>query len=235
LLRATAWPGPLVLGLALAFGSLLGVANGLLIGALVLAPIVATLVLYTSGRGLAQVWTDGQIVPFTVASGQALARAPIAGLPASLWIAGLAVAVVGWLVRRTVVGPSIEALGDNPRAAWLAGVPRVRVLCFAYGATGTLAALAGWIACADIRAADPANLGLFLELDAILAVVLGGTRLGGGRMNLLGAVLGAVLLQALSSALIAAGAGYAAALTVKAGSVLVLSVAFSARRSRRAQ
>jgi simple sugar transport system permease protein len=232
LLRSPALHPLVVLLLALALGALLGLWNGVLVAGLRIAPIVATLVLYTLGRGLAMVWTGSQIVPIESEGFASLAHATLAGLPLPIWIAAGAAAVLGALLRGTVLGLSVEALGDNERAAYLAGIPTRLVLCVAYAIAGLYAALAGSIACADLRSTDPANLGQFLELDAILAVVLGGGRLGGGRTSLTGAVLGALLLQSLTSALVAAGVGYEGALAVKAAAVLLVSAARSPRLRR---
>ncbi len=218
-----------VVPFGLVLGALLGAWNGVLVAYLRIAPIVATLVLYTLGRGLAMVWTASQIVPIESPGFRAIAHAAILGLPITLWIAAVAALGLAFFLRRTVFGLQVEAIGDNERAACLAGVPTAVVLLTSYVIAGVYASLAGLIVCADISAADPANLGQFLELDAILAVVLGGGRLGGGRMSIAGAVLGALLLQAMTSALVAGGVGYEGALAAKAAAVLLVSAARSPR------
>jgi simple sugar transport system permease protein len=207
---------PLALGLGLAAGIL----NGALVAGLRVRPIVATLVTMTAGRGVAELLSGGGVMRFESAGLAAFARGALARLPAA-GVAALAIAaVVALLLRRTTFGLHVEAVGDNPRAARLSGIRVRRVELLVYGLSGICAALAGLVVAGDVGAADASHVGLYLELDAILAVVVGGTRLSGGRTSVLGSVLGALAIQALSTTLLFLGLGTAAALCIKAAAVL---------------
>lgn len=206
----------------LAAGAMAGLFNGALVAALGLQPIVATLILFTAGRGVAQILADGRVVSFQNESFAALAAAHPVGVPLPVILAlGCAAALGAFLAA----GPRqfVEALGQSEAAARLAGVPLTWTRLWVYALCGALSALAGLIVTADIQAADPANCGLYLELDAILAAVIGGTSLAGGRVRILGALLGAFVLQALSTTILMHGLGYDLMLAVKALAVLALA------------
>jgi ribose/xylose/arabinose/galactoside ABC-type transport system permease subunit len=186
---------------ALGAALLAGLWNGALVAFLRLQPIVATLVLMVAGRGVAQLITDGQIVTVRDPAVAYLGNASLLFLPATV-SALAAIAALAWLgTRRTAFGLFLESIGENERAARLSGIPVRPVLLVAYAACGLCAGVAGLIDCAYIRAADANNAGQLLELDAILAVVLGGTALTGGRFSLVGSVIGAMLMQTLTKVL----------------------------------
>jgi simple sugar transport system permease protein len=208
------------LPLALGLGFAAGILNGALVAGLRVRPIVATLVTMTAGRGVAELLSGGGVMRFESAGLAGFARGAIAGLPAA-GVAALAMAAgVALLLRRTTFGLHIEAVGDNPRAARLSGIRIARVEIAVYALSGVCAALAGLVVAGDVGAADASHVGLYLELDAILAVVVGGTRLSGGRTSVFGSVLGALAIQALSTTLLFLGLGTAAALCIKAAAVL---------------
>lgn len=188
---------------ALLLGALFGFWNGALVAFFRIQPIVATLVLMVAGRGIAQLITDGQIVTFTDSRFAAFANGHFLFLPVPL-ILMLAVAVaIRLLLRRTGIGLMLETVGDNPRAAHFAGVPTERVVLLAYVVAGMAAAMTGLFFAGDIKGADANHCGLFLELDAIFAVVVGGTSLSGGKVRILGTILGAFLIQGLTTTLYA--------------------------------
>lgn len=216
------WPVGAAVAAALAAGALLGIWNGGLVAWLGLQPIVATLVLLVAGRGLAQSLSNDQKIRLENATFEWLAGGDIAGIPIPIvLVAVLALAAIV-LIRKTDLGMSIEAIGVNPRAAALCGL-RVRgVLLLVYAISGLCAALAGLIATADIKEADVANCGLYLELDAILAVVLGGTALQGGKPRILGALIGAVFMQTLTIMLQMRGVVTEHTLILKAGIALLV-------------
>ena len=194
-----------VLALSLAVGLACGLWNGLLVAFLDIQPIVATLILMVAGRGIAQLITGGVILTFTDPALMFLSSGTVLGLPMPilLWIAvGVAVAA---LVRRTALGLLIEAVGINRRAATLVGVRSRFLIVAAYAVSGLCAAVAGMIVAADIRGADANNAGLWLELDAILAVVIGGTSLAGGRFSIAGSLIGAVILQVVNTGILMSG------------------------------
>lgn len=234
LLTQTGVSEPVALLLALALGLAVGLGNGALVGRLAVPPIVATLVLMTAGRGIAQLLTGGGIQAFASPGLTAAARGSLLGLPVAALVALSLYALLALLLRRTTLGLHVAAVGDNERAARLAGLRVGRVKLFAYGLSGTLAALAGLQVAADVGAADASHVGLYLELDAILAVVVGGTPLSGGRTSLLGTLAGALAIQTLTTTLLQLGLGPEVALVVKAGAVL-LAVGLRVTVSRAAE
>ncbi len=189
-----------VLG-ALGCGITAGLWNGVLVGVWRLQPIVATLVLMVAGRGIAQLITGGQVINFTSAPLVFLGNGALFGLPVPFVTAILAFAVTAILVRRTALGLFIETTGDNEIAARFAGLEAKRIKLFVYTFCGACASVAGVLGAANIRGADAIHAGLGLELDAILAAVVGGTALTGGRFSLGGAMLGALLIQSLTTTL----------------------------------
>lgn len=190
---------------AIIIALVVGVACGLLAGFLVavvgLQPIVATLAIMVGGRGLANV-IGGSIKSINDPGIVALGRGSLLGIPYSVLIAMLAVIIVAFLVRKTTFGLFIESVGGNKRATELAGIPIKRVLVTAYLVCALLAALAGVLAAARSQASDPKTLGLLMELNAIAAVVIGGTSLNGGTVRVLGTVAGALLMQLITATLI---------------------------------
>lgn len=183
---------PVVLLAALGAGALAGLWNGILVAVLKIQPFVATLILMVAGRGVAQLITSGQIVTFDSPALSWLGSGSLLLLPTPVIIA-VATLLLFWLfTRKTALGMFIEAVGINIRAAKNAGVNTRIVVMLAYVLSGICAAIAGIIVAADIRGADANNAGLWLELDAILAVVIGGGSLMGGRFNLLLSVVGGI-------------------------------------------
>jgi len=198
-------PWPLALAVALGSGLACGLWNALLIAGLGIQPIVATLILMVAGRGVAQMIAQGRIVTFVEPHLLWLGGGALGGVPVQLLVVAAAAVLALLITRGTALGLFIEAVGVNPKASRLAGVPTAGVIVFVYAASGLLAAAAGVIAAADIRAADANNAGLWLELDAILAVVLGGGSLYGGRFSLGLTLVGAVALQTIKTGILRAG------------------------------
>ncbi|HDU4713217.1 TPA: ABC transporter permease [Klebsiella aerogenes] len=196
---------PVVLLAALGAGALAGLWNGILVAVLKIQPFVATLILMVAGRGVAQLITSGQIVTFDSPALSWLGSGSLLLLPTPVIIA-VATLLLFWLfTRRTALGMFIEAVGINIRAAKNAGVNTRIVVMLAYVLSGICAAIAGIIVAADIRGADANNAGLWLELDAILAVVIGGGALMGGRFNLLLSVVGALIIQGMNTGILLSG------------------------------
>ena len=208
-----------------------GVFNGVLVTRFRIQPIIATLILYIAGRGIAQVMTNGNLQSFRNPAFENLAYGRLFGLPVQVWLM-LALALgAAWLVRATVFGRYLVAVGDNEAAARLAGVPVGRTKLAVYTVSGLLAGVAGLIVVAINRSSDANQVGLNMELDAIAAVAVGGTALTGGRAHVLGTLLGACILQLIRYTLLARGVPDAAALVVKAA-IIVAAVVFL--RPRRA-
>jgi ribose transport system permease protein len=186
--------------MALLAGALSGLAGGSLVAFVGVQPIVATLALLVGLRGLANVFVP-QLEDFRDPALLSLGGDTVLGVPYVVLVAAAVVALVGFLVRRTTFGRRLVAIGGNRRASELSGLPVKRVLLLVYMLSGVLAAIAGVVSTARIQAADPTSLGLLMELSAITAVVVGGTPLTGGRVRVAGTVMGALLMQLLTSTL----------------------------------
>jgi simple sugar transport system permease protein/ribose transport system permease protein len=207
--------GSPVIGLVLAFiapllvTTLFGAFNGTLVTGFDLQPIIATLVLFLAGRGIAQVIVNGELREFRnlgsplIPQFEFLGLGDVFGVRFQIIVMLVVVAVAAWLLRATSFGRYVLATGGNPSAARLAGVPVRRVTLAVYCISGFLAGLAGLIVVAINRSADPHQVGLFMELDAIAAVAVGGTPLTGGRATILGTFIGALIIQLLHFTLIA--------------------------------
>lgn len=207
--------GPPWVGLALAVivpllvTTLCGLFNGTLITSFGLQPIIATLVLFLGGRGIAQLLVNGELREFRnlgsplVGSFEFIGLGQVAGVRFQVIIMAVVVIVAAWVLRATTFGRYVLATGGNPSAARLAGVPVRRVLLSVYCISGFLAGLAGLIVVAINKSSDPHRVGEYMELDAIAAVAVGGTPLSGGRATILGTLIGALLIQLLRFTLIA--------------------------------
>ena len=189
---------------ALLASALCGAFNGFLVAKLNIQPMVATLILYTAGRGIAQLVTNGQITYIRVDSfkmaGGYIGKCPI---PTPIFFAIITVLVVYLILKKTALGLYIESVGINGKAARLVGLNSTMIKFLTYVICGVLAGIAGIVASSRIYSADANNIGLNLEMDAILAVALGGNFLGGGKFSLIGSVIGAYTIQALTTTLYA--------------------------------
>jgi ribose/xylose/arabinose/galactoside ABC-type transport system permease subunit len=212
----------LAVGAAVSIGLLCGIWNGFLVAVLRIQPIVATLILMVAGRGIAQLITEGRIVTFSSPGLAWFGNGSVLGVPAPVAIAIGMLLLTLLLVRGSALGVLIEATGANARASELAGIGTWAVTIAAYVWCGLCAAVAGVISAADILGADANNAGLWLELDAILAVVIGGTSLFGGRFSLILAVLGALIIQAMNTGILLSGYRPELNLVVKA--IVVIAV-----------
>jgi len=213
---------PVVIAVSLGVGVVCGLWNGVLVAVLDIQPIIATLILMVAGRGIAQLITEGVILTFNDDTFAALGSGSLAGIPIPIYLWVGTALIIGLLMRRTALGFLIEATGINRRAASLAGV-RARFLLFsAYAISGLCAAIAGMIVTADIRGADANNAGLWLELDAILAVVVGGTSLNGGRFSITASLIGALIIQSINTGILVSGFPPEFNLIIKAGIIIVV-------------
>jgi galactofuranose transport system permease protein len=197
-----------------------GMFNGWLVTRFSIQPIVATLVLFIAGRGLAQVSTNGNLQVFKVPEFQAIALGRVLGVPFQVWIMLALVVVVAFLLKRTVFGKQVLAVGGNERAARLAGVPVTRIKLIVYGISGLCSGVAGLIVIAMNSAADANLIGMGMELDAIAAVAVGGTLLSGGRATVIGTLLGALIIQLVRYTLLANGVPDPVALIAKAALII---------------
>ena len=181
-----------------------GAFNGVLVAIFKIQPMVATLILFTAGRGISQLVTNGQITYIRV-DGYKLLGNNIPGIPipTPIFVAVIVVALTYILLKKTAMGMYIQSVGINERASRLVGLKSVKIIWMAYAFCGLCAGIAGLVASSRIYSADANNIGLNMELDAIAAVALGGNSLGGGRFSLLGSVIGAYTIQALTTTLYA--------------------------------
>jgi galactofuranose transport system permease protein len=185
--------------LALAVCIVLGLWNGFLVSVLGIQPIIATLVLMTAGRGLAMLVTDGQITTVNNAAFKKIGAGFLFAVPLAILVALAVFALTALLTRRTALGMLIESVGINPEASRLAGVRSRTIVWTVYVFSALCAGVAGLMIASNTSAADANNAGLWIELDAILAVVIGGTSLAGGRFSLAGTLLGAMFITTLAS------------------------------------
>jgi galactofuranose transport system permease protein len=215
----------LILVIALGVGLLCGLWNGFLVAVLDIQPIIATLILMTSGRGIGLMVNliyEGTNPSFTSPLLQGLSVGHIGLVPTRL-VLGVAIFAVLWvLIRRTALGLFLEAVGGNAAAAELTGINARLVKFAAYIICALCAAWAGVILAADTHTSDPVSIGLYIELDAILAVVIGGGSLSGGRIYLGMTVLGALVIQALTTSILTSGLPPEYNLVVKAFVVIVV-------------
>ncbi|GAA3102968.1 ABC transporter permease [Nonomuraea salmonea] len=221
------------LGLCLA----LGVWNGFLVAGIGIQPIIATLILMVAGRGLAQLITDGQIITVNSPAYKVIGGGYFLTVPFGILIVVAVLAITAFLTRRLALGMLIESVGGNAEASRLAGIRSRGIIVMVYAFAALCAGVAGLMISSNVSSADGNNAGLWIELDAILAVVIGGTSLAGGRFSLGGTVLGALIIQTLTTTIYSIGVPPETTLLFKALVVtavcLIQSPAFRAKVMRR--
>jgi len=206
----------LVVVITMIVGIICGLWNGFLVAKIGMPPVIATLILMVAGRGLTQNITRERSIttghlPFgEIANGFTL------GIPNQIWIALIVFLVFWYLTRRTAFGLFIESVGANRPAANLAGVRATSILIIIYALSGLCASIAGILNASNVRVIEPMNTGQNMELDAILAVVLGGTNMRGGKFNLGGSCVGAIILMALTQTMYFYGVPVEFSLSIKA-------------------
>jgi ribose/xylose/arabinose/galactoside ABC-type transport system permease subunit len=214
--------------LALIVAAMVGVFNGFMITRLRFQPIIATLVVYIGGRGVAQVLTNGYLLYFKNPGFQYIALGRPLAIPTQVYIMFAVVIAAAWLMRKTSFGQYVLAIGGNERAARLAGVPVNRVKTLVYMICAFLSGIAGLIFVA-INSASDANLnGFGMELDAIAATAVGGTQFSGGVASIFGTFLGALFIQLVRFSLISIGVPYEFALVVNA--IIILTAVYFQRQ-----
>lgn len=221
--------GPIVaIVVATLGGAAVGAINGLLVAQFGIQPIVATLALLVGGRGLALVIAQGRLTEVFDPTITAIGSGRVAGVPIVVLIALAFALLVAVVVERTTFGRHLVAIGGNPEASTLAGVPVRRTLFAVYVLCATFAAVAGIIQTARLSAADPSFVGNLIELSAITAVVVGGTPLSGGRIRIVGTLAGALLMQLIGATLISHNLPDSATRMVQA--VIILGAVFLQRQ-----
>ncbi|WP_025597381.1 ABC transporter permease subunit [Burkholderia sp. WSM2230] len=216
--------GALALPVGLLTGIVLGSINGLLIAYLRLPPFIVTLGSLTAVRGLARlIGNDGTVMNPNLSFAW-IGNASFLGVPV-LAIIALAVIVISWVIlRRTVLGIWIYAMGGNPAAARLSGIKVSLILLFVYAVSGLLSGLGGVMSAARLYAANGLQIGTGYELDAIAAVILGGTSFVGGVGSIWGTLVGALIIAVLSNGLVILGVSDIWQFIIK-GLVIIAAVA----------
>lgn len=215
---------PVAILIAILGALVVGLINGFLIARYRIQPFVVTMATLIAGRGLAQVISnDGQLVSIFNPRFEFLGKGHLGPIPTQVIVALVAVGLGAFALKATPWGRYVLAAGGNPAAARLAGVPVTRTLVTVYLSTAFLAAVAGLVDAARLSASDGAKIGLNMELDAIAAVVVGGTALTGGRATVAGTVVGALIMQVIATGFNMMLVPYAWSLALKAA-IIVLAV-----------
>ena len=225
--NATNTPLAIIIIANLAAGTLCGLWNGFLVSRGKIQPMVATLILMVAGRGVAQLITNGQIMTIYYTPYFWFGNGYILGLPVSIYIVALVLVLGYLLVRKTAIGLFIETVGINAKSAHYSGISEKNVKMLAYVFCGFCGAIAGLILSSYVHSADGNNNGLYYELDAILAVVLGGTLMTGGRFSMLASAIGAVVIWTFTVTVYHLGVPANARMAAKAVLVLVVILLYS--------
>lgn len=214
----------LAMGLGLLLGAILGAVNGIIIAKGKVAPFIATLATMTIYRGLTLVYTEGKPISGLgdSLSFQLLGKGYFFGIPVPIVTMLLAFGVLYFILKKTTFGRRVYAVGGNEEASKLSGIRVDRIKIYVYALTGFLAALASLILTSRLNSAQP-TAGNMFELDAIAAVVLGGTSLTGGRGWIVGTVIGALIIGVLNNGLNLIGVSSFFQQVVK-GAVILIAV-----------
>jgi len=216
----------LVIVAALVVSIICGLWNGVLVAYMKIQPMVATLILMISGRGIAQLITNGLRVQITYRPYAFIGQGWII-LPFSLYIVAIVLIITWIMTRKTAIGMFIESVGINFRSSFFSGINEKRIKLLVYTFCGLCAGIAGLVASSNVRTSDASNIGLTTELDAILAVVIGGTSMSGGRFSLLASMIGALVMQAITQSMYAIGVPAFALQAIKAVVVIFVILLFS--------
>lgn len=224
---ATNTPLWLIILADLAAGTVCGLWNGFLVSRGKIQPMVATLILMVAGRGIAQLITNGQIMTIYYTPYFFFGNGFILGLPVSIYIVAVVFLFAWVLVRKTSIGLFIESVGINAKSTYYSGISEKNIKLFVYTFCGFCSAIAGLILSSYLHSADGNNNGLNYELDAILAVVIGGTLMTGGRFSLLASVIGALIIWTFTITMYTFGVPANALLAGRAVLVLVVILLYS--------
>jgi len=218
-----------IVAIAIVVSMIAGAWNGALVAFLGIQPIIATLILLVAGRGIAQLITDGQILTFNHAGFEFIGGGFFLGLPFSITLVVLAYVGTHLVLKKTALGLFIVSIGSNPTASQFVGIRADFIKMMVYVFSGVCAGLAGMILTSDILGADANNAGLWSELDAILAVVVGGTALTGGRYYIGTTLIGVIILQTLTTTILTNGLPVQYTHMVKSAVVIMVMLVMSVR------
>ncbi|MFN2296848.1 MAG: ABC transporter permease, partial [Candidatus Promineifilaceae bacterium] len=171
--------------------------------------------------------TNGQIITVYYSPYFFIGNGYLFGLPFSLFIVAIVFLLTWLLARRTAFGLFVESVGINARSSFFSGINEKNIKLIVYTISGFCAGVGGLIYSSNVKSADANNAGLDLELDAILAVVIGGTLMSGGRFSLLASVIGALFIQSVTTTMYAVGVPAMAAMAIKGLVVLIVVLLYS--------
>ena len=220
----TVYPFVLVILFPLAVCTLMGLFNGILIGKFKLEPIIATLILMVAGRGIAQIATNGKQFTTGYTPFRFIGQGSLFGLPFPIILAVVICTAVMIFVRRTAFGTFVESVGINPSASRVTGLKSSKIIIIVYTLTGFLSGVAGLIYSSRISSCDSNNAGVNYEMDAILAVVLGGTSMTGGKFSLTGTIIGSLIIRTITTLVYYFGITSESIMAFKAVIILVVII-----------
>ena len=200
---------------------LAGAFNGFLVAYMKIQPMVATLILWSAARALALLICNNMIVYVRMDEFKVFGSF-LGPIPTPIIIAAVCIAVLALVLKFTALGTYIQSVGINKRASRIAGFNSAKIILMCYTICGLFAGIAGIVNTSRIYSADTNNIGLNMEMDAILAVALGGNSLGGGKFRLYGSIIGAYTIQAITTTLYALGVSSAQAPVFKA--IIVIAI-----------
>ena len=214
----------LVLIVPLVVCALMGMFNGFLISKGEMQPIIATLILMVCGRGIAQITTNGKQFTTQYSPFRVIGQGSFLYLPMPIIITIVVIAAVALFVRKTAFGTFVESVGINRKASRLSGINAQRIIFLVFALTGFLSGISGLIYSSRIMSNDSNNAGLNFEMDAILAVVIGGTSMTGGKFSLVGTVLGSIIIRTIVTLVYYFGIAAEATMAFKAMIIAVVIV-----------
>lgn len=220
----TVYPFVLVILVPLVVCTLMGLFNGILIGKFKLEPIIATLILMVAGRGIAQIATNGKQFTTGYTPFRFIGQGSLFGLPFPIILAVVICTVVMMFVRKTAFGTFVESVGINPSASRVTGLKSSKIIIIVYTLTGFLSGVAGLIYSSRISSCDSNNAGVNYEMDAILAVVLGGTSMTGGKFSLTGTIIGSLIIRTITTLVYYFGITSESIMAFKAVIILVVII-----------
>jgi len=220
----TVYPFILVIVVSLIICTLMGLFNVVLIGKFMLQPIIATLILMVAGRGIAQIATNGKQFTTGYTPYRFIGQGSMFGLPFPIIITIVVCAIVMIFVRKTAFGTFVESVGINRSASRVTGLKSDRIIMIVYTLTGFLSGIAGLIYSSRISSCDSNNAGVNYEMDAILAVVLGGTSMTGGKFSMTGTIIGSLIIRTITTLVYYFGITSESIMAFKAAIILVVIV-----------
>ncbi len=220
------FPKSILLGIVMALlvSLMFGFFNGFMISVFKMQPIIVTLTSYIIARGLAQLIANGKILSFSNTPFNAVGILRLPGkVPIQFVIEVVFILVAAFVLKRTVFGYQVQAIGENPQAARICGIRTTKVQILVYMISAFIAAIAGLLVSSRTSAADPTNLGALAEMDAIAAVAIGGTSMSGGKSRILTTIISALIIQLITITINMNNIHYAYARVMK-GLIIIIAV-----------